>query len=455
MEGDRKAFLDEVTNKLKKQQRIISRLKKEKDDLTADIKVATSDGQKRKDTTTSFQLEILLQKHDDLIDQLKKEKFRLEEINQQVKKTERQVEKLKLKEVTEGEYQERIKSGRKSVQMLENKLETMIKRFCTVLTENKQMREEIDHLLKERTRFNAIWEKLIFDLNTGKKFMLDLIEQATMAYDQREEWCSKLHALKIRAHNDVIVHTQEMREMQRQLDHDGKLREFLTIKGQKRVMRDLEEKEMRKKEQEKEELEKQIKIFQETLDKIKSFCEEGDVEKIAVKYTKQEEENFALFNYVNELNHELEVLEESIEDIKTRISEQKEICEQKAKKEKNTLESLTKALEKATKIADNDEEILKKAEHELSEVLVGIRGIFESVGCDFTPILGLLGQNPDVNEDNVLIYLGLIEKKISGLITAVYFKEKSVSKSTNKLCCNSTYLIIAHEEENSLIFLIT
>lgn len=179
--------------------------------------------------------------------------------------------------------------------------------------------------------------------------------------------------------------------MQRQLDHDGKLREFLTIKGQKRVMRDLEEKEMRKKEQEKEELEKQIKIFQETLDKIKSFCEEGDVEKIAVKYTKQEEENFALFNYVNELNHELEVLEESIEDIKTRISEQKEICEQKAKKEKNTLESLTKALEKATKIADNDEEILKKAEHELSEVLVGIRGIFESVGCDFTPILGLLG----------------------------------------------------------------
>jgi hypothetical protein len=45
-------------------------------------------------------------------------------------------------------------------------------------------------------------------LNTGKKFMLDLVEQATLAYDQREEWCSKLQALKIRAHNDVISHTQ-------------------------------------------------------------------------------------------------------------------------------------------------------------------------------------------------------------------------------------------------------
>lgn len=38
----------------------------------------------------------------------------------------------------------------------------------------------------------------------------------------------------------------------------------------------------------------------------------------------------------------------------------------------------------------------------------------------------ILGENPDVNEDNALIYLGLIEKKVSSLITTVYFKEKSV-----------------------------
>ncbi|XP_068902453.1 outer dynein arm-docking complex subunit 1-like isoform X2 [Tenebrio molitor] len=428
MEGDRKAFLDEITNKLKKQRRIIARLRKEKDDLMGDIRVATCDGQKRKDSKITTKLDALLQKHEEVVGQVQKEKFRLEEIEQQVKKTERQVAKMRLKEVTEGEYRERIKSGQRSIQILENKLETTIKRFCGVLTENKQMREEIDHLLKERTRFNAIWEKLLSDLNTGKKFMLDLVEQATLAYDQREEWCSKLQALKIRAHNDVISHTQEMREMQRQLDHDGKLREFLTIKGQRRVMRDLEEKEMKKKQQEKEDLERQVKMYQETLDKIKEFCEENDIERIAAKYLKQEEENFALFNYVNELNHELEVLDESIEEMQVKIDEQKEICEQKAQKEKETMESLNRALEAATKKADEDEEILKQTEAELAQILRGIGGVFELMECDCAPILDLLGENPEVNEDNVLIYMGLIEKKVSSLITTVYFKEKSLMR---------------------------
>jgi hypothetical protein len=233
-----------------------------------------------------------------------------------------------------------------------------------------------------------------------------------------------------------------MREMQRQLDHDGKLREFLTIKGQRRVMRDLEEKEMKKKQQEKEDLERQVKMYQETLDKIKEFCEENDIERIAAKYLKQEEENFALFNYVNELNHELEVLDESIEEMQVKIDEQKEICEQKAQKEKETMESLNRALEAATKKADEDEEILKQTEAELAQILRGIGGVFELMECDCAPILDLLGktrifvylyteffpgENPEVNEDNVLIYMGLIEKKVSSLITTVYFKEKSVS----------------------------
>jgi len=38
-----------------------------------------------------------------------------------------------------------------------------------------------------------------------------------------------------------------MRELQRKLDHDSKLHEFLGVKGQKRIMADLEAKEALKK----------------------------------------------------------------------------------------------------------------------------------------------------------------------------------------------------------------
>lgn len=44
--------------------------------------------------------------------------------------------------------------------------------------------------------------------------MLDLIEQATIAYDQREEWCSKLQALRVRAHNDYVLHSEVKQQQQ-------------------------------------------------------------------------------------------------------------------------------------------------------------------------------------------------------------------------------------------------
>lgn len=59
----------------------------------------------------------------------------------------------------------------------------------------------------------------------------------------REESQAKLEALKIKGKQDISTHVQDIKELQRKLDHDSKLEEFLGVKGQKRVMADLEAKE--------------------------------------------------------------------------------------------------------------------------------------------------------------------------------------------------------------------
>lgn len=43
------------------------------------------------------------------------------------------------------------------------------------------------------------------------------------------------------------------------------------------------------------------------------------MEKYAAYFTKQEEENFALFNYVNELSYEVEVLNEAVQRVQDDI----------------------------------------------------------------------------------------------------------------------------------------
>lgn len=106
-----------------------------------------------------------------------------------------------------------------------------------------------------------------------------------------------------------------MRELLRQLDHDTTLQDFYTVKGQKRIMRDLEKKEQMKRQEVKENLEKELQHYKETLAQVQQLAEEEDISKLSAQFIKQEEENFALFNYVNELNYELETLADSIEKL--------------------------------------------------------------------------------------------------------------------------------------------
>lgn len=56
---------------------------------------------------------------------------------------------------------------------------------------------------------------------------------------------------------------------------------------------------------------------------LQNFSTEEDVEKLAGSFKKQEEENFALFNYVNELSHEVETLNETVHQLRDNIGEWK------------------------------------------------------------------------------------------------------------------------------------
>lgn len=62
----------------------------------------------------------------------------------------------------------------------------------------------------------------------------EVIDQSTQAYDSRDEAQAKMILLKEKADKDMAQHQQEMKELQRIIDHDKKLREFMNIKGKER-----------------------------------------------------------------------------------------------------------------------------------------------------------------------------------------------------------------------------
>ena len=86
----------------------------------------------------------------------------------------------------------------KEVEMLENRLEVATKRFNLIIAHNAKLRAEIEALLKDRARFATLWNKLVGQLTTGKQIINDLIEQATIAFNQRDEELNKIQALRER-----------------------------------------------------------------------------------------------------------------------------------------------------------------------------------------------------------------------------------------------------------------
>lgn len=109
---------------------------------------------------------------------------------------------------------------------------------------------------------------MVGKLDTGRKLIMDLIEQSIGAFEQREELCNKLQNLESKSENEQNLHLQEMRELQRKLDHDIKLKEFFAIKSNHRVNAELEAREALHKQQQQEMADKQLSDLQDVMAQI-------------------------------------------------------------------------------------------------------------------------------------------------------------------------------------------
>ena len=121
------------------------------------------------------------------------------------------------------------------IMLLENRLDGVMISFNATLAQNSNIRKEIDHLVGERAHFNEMIAKLQKKIGGNKKTISDLMELAIQAYDQRDEAQSKIQAMKEKNEKDARNYAEEMKELQRTLDHDEKLKDFLFHKSNDRA----------------------------------------------------------------------------------------------------------------------------------------------------------------------------------------------------------------------------
>ncbi|XP_065201400.1 coiled-coil domain-containing protein 63 isoform X2 [Planococcus citri] len=416
MEGDKNSYASEIKCYLNKQRKIIETLEKEENGLLSKLRAEKPLSVSEYDTEWNRQFNELLKTFEKYVFLIKQKKDTIAKLETKIKNFQNESKILLYYGDSKTiQMDENIGKANKQLHLLQNKLHNETIKYDKALAENLAIRQEVDALLKGRSRFNDIYKKLVIKLNADKKKLLALMEQATIACEQRDAADDKLKTTINKDQQEIITQKHKMRELYRQLDHYMQLKEFLSIKGQKRILADLEQKENAKKQQKIEQIEKYTQKHNSILEQIKEFCGEHNTERLPAIFLKQEEENFALFNYVNEINNEMELLQDEMAVLNRALEEQRMISTSIKKECSESMESFRKELVVKKEKIEDEKKRLTSVNSILEIMFKEMENLFSLFKRDSPSLIHLIGEN-QISSHNADLFLQIMDKKVEDFL---------------------------------------
>ncbi|KAJ7999822.1 hypothetical protein DPEC_G00198400 [Dallia pectoralis] len=307
----------------------------------------------------------------------------------------------------------------KQICIMENRVNQATAIYDKLLSRIRLVRDEIDHLWRQRCTFTQMYQHLNEELLSQLNAKDHLEEKSLLANDQRFEVLERMLAVRERSERETGLCLTEMAEHNRIIDHYVKLHSFMVKKSEERVpMGKNEHTKKRKAEQAKRE-----RIEGESLETYRAVHQlivdvygDSDLCEIGNTFMQDEDQNFAYFTYINELNNNSTVLTSRINKIKSEIvhlelekklyDEQQVQLKQRDKGELERHRSLVANLESRHTVV---QKCLDR-----HKTLIG--HLFDKMQCSIAPITGKLGCSAVVTNDNVTQFIGILEERINRLL---------------------------------------
>lgn len=418
MENDRKAYAEESSNILRKQETEIENLLAENREMGTVLYLAQSDKNYKKDVNDTSRLMDLIKNLDLYNSQSELQKKRITELDNELKKMEQRIMRQTKEKSTVNEETTEM-AIQKQIRVMENRLDKSITKFNQQLAVNCRLRQEIDHLRQEKGVFDNLYKKLTKELECIKSEMNEVIGEASQAYEERDEAQTKMIALKERSEKDICQHEIEMKDLLRIIDHDNKLKEFMMVKSNDRTEYKEEEDAKKKKnagDKDSDAEKLQIESYEEAFERIQEITGMDDIDTIVKDFIKKENENFALYNYVNELNDEVEHLQDEINGMQLEIEKFQEEDIKLEEDRKKMLKEMEGKADKARIEKEQAEEKIRSINKVLDQLKSGVGSLFKNINCDPSSISDMLGCDAGITEKNILQYMGIIEHRTMELL---------------------------------------
>jgi len=312
----------------------------------------------------------------------------------------------------------------KQIRILENRLDKALVKFNEALAHNKCLRETIDNLRRERVVFDNIYRKLEKELHEKKKQMANIIELSNLAYEQRDAAQMEVAAIEAQNRKEQEDFEESMAELGR-LEHKRTAAAERNEGGRGDMTQDEEDK-LKKKVNKgawgmaKDKVNSQVSIekvqnFEEAFNKIKAATGISDIEELVSTFCKNEEQNFSLFNYVNEQTNDIEKLEEQIQQLKDEEAKYAQESGDDVNQHKQLLRDLEMRLQSTESMAERYEQKCTESQKTINSLKMGIQSIFHRIGCNTSAMSEMLADS-NVTEANMMQYLGSIEQRTNEIL---------------------------------------
>lgn len=440
MENNRKTYADESQQLLRRQQQMIDKLKRENEKLHSEIALETK--HTTKGTATVQQTQVL--KLQDQVDAFSRkmgvETKKLETIKQQMNMMRHKVMHQKKHLGGVNASKENHEMINKQIRILENRLDKALVKFNEALASNKELRDTIDNLRRERVVFDNIYRKLERELLEKKKQMAQIIEQSNLSYEQRDAAQMEVVAIDQMNRTEREDYDQKMKDMNDKIEAHKRIHEMEEATNSGEAVENNVRDELGLERQQQALANAQLSVervenFEQAFNKIKEATGITDIDELVSNFIQHEDQNFSLFNYVNEQANEIEKLEEQLGELRNEELKYSQESGDDVNQHKQLLKDLEQRLYSTEASAEKYEAKSLEAQKNLNSLKAGIQSIFTKLDCN-----SMLGDGV-VTEVNLMQCLGVIEQRTNEILQR-YAKLKDHEQPTDVVRSNSQMQLI-------------
>jgi chromosome segregation ATPase len=427
-ESDRKAYAEDAKANFQKQRNLIDKLKSENNVLKEYIGKMNTQQVAMTQTVTSknANVEFLVEDY----------KGRIEGQKEKIGEIETHIIAFQQKIVDHKESLGGVNFGAenqnalvKQIKILENRLDKANQKFNEAIALNKNLRQQIDSLRRERVIFDNLYKKLEKELHEKRKKMANIIESANSAYEERDNANERIQGLKQQAKREAEDFEKELKELSQIMEKNKKTLDYIKMTEKNRedtqVMtepdandksRTRAQKFINSRNSNTVNLER-IQKFEEELAKIQAATQITDFDKLVSIFKKNEEKNFQMFKYANELSNEIESLEKAIADLKEEKSKYEGAGSSTDVTKKKMLKDLEETLSKLEHKSEQYEFKYHDSVKIINSLCNWIESLYNTIDCDKIAPRDF-ASNQGVTESNMMSYLGVIEDRSNDIVAS-------------------------------------